>query len=345
MVPALPRHDLEQVLNLAGPDLSMLRGARIFLTGGTGFFGRWLTESWASAQAQLQLHGELHILSRDPQTHLRHCPHLACQEGIHFHRGDQSSFEFPAGSFDAVIHGAVEHGSPTQTFLGNLEGLQHTLQFAQTARAPRMLLLSSGAVYGIQPPELDRIPESYRGAPDVLEAASAYGLAKRAGEFLAGEATRSGGPQCVIARGFAFLGPGLPLGRNYAIGNFIRDAMGTDPIQIEGDGTPFRSYLYASDLAVWLWGLLARGAAGRAYNVGSSEPLSILNLAERVRAVLCPERAITVAGRPDPMRPAARYVPDTSRAQEELGLKQSVPLEEGIQRTAAWIREGADAWA
>jgi len=232
----------------------------------------------------------------------------------------------------------VEHGPPAQTFLRNLEGTRHTLEFAQSAKASRFLLLSSGAVYGIQPPELARIPESYPGTRNALDASSAYGLMKSASEFLASEATRSGGPECVLARAFAFVGPELPLDRNYAIGNFIRDALGTGPIRIEGDGTPFRSYLYAGDLAVWLWALLARGRAGEAYNVGSPKALNILQLAETVRNLLCPDRAITVAGRPDPDRLPARYVPDTSRAEQELGLEIAVPLEEAIRRTAEWVQ-------
>lgn len=338
MVPPLPHRDLEQVLALAGPDLSAFDGARIFITGGTGFFGRWLTESWAFAQSHLQAKGEWHILSRNPEACLHALPHLARCPGIHFHRGDQGSFDFPPGPFDAVIHGAVEHGSPAQTFLGNLQGVRQVLAFAQAAKASRLLLLSSGAVYGVQPPDLDRLPETYLGTRDSLEASSAYGLMKSASEFLGCEAARSGGPACVIARAFAFVGPGLPLDRNYAIGNFIRDALGTDPIGIEGDGTPYRSYLYASDLAIWLWALLARGHAGRAYNVGSPEAISIKDLAGRVRDVLCPERAIAIAGKPDPRRLPARYVPDTSRAEGELRLGVRVSLEEGIRRTGEWYQ-------
>ncbi len=335
---SLPRHDLEQVTNLAGSDFSAFKGSRIFLTGGTGFFGRWLTESWGFANVHLQLQGELHILSRNPDAFLHASPHLREHQGIYFHRGDQGDFDFPKGKFDAIIHCAVEHGLPTQTFLRNLEGTWRALEFARAARATRFLLLSSGAIYGRQPSDLDRIPESFGGAPDVLEASSAYGLVKRAGEFLSSEAMRCGGAQCMIARGFAFIGPGLPLDRNYAIGNFIRDAMVGGPIQITGDGTPLRSYLYASDMAVWVWGLLARGMAGRAYNVGSPEAISILHLAELVRDVICPGCTITVREEPDPARPVSRYVPDTSRAEMELGLKRTVTLEEAIRRTAAWVK-------
>jgi dTDP-glucose 4,6-dehydratase len=142
-----------------------------------------------------------------------------------------------------------------------------------------------------------------------------------------------------VARGFAFVGPGLPLDVHFAIGNFIRDALAGGPLAIGGDGTPLRSYLYAADMVEWLVTILLHGQAGRAYNVGSEEALSIREIADRVAGVAASTLAggrrpeVIVARQPTPRSPAERYVPDCTRARVELGLVPATSLDEGIRRT------------
>jgi dTDP-glucose 4,6-dehydratase len=146
------------------------------------------------------------------------------------------------------------------------------------------------------------------------------------------------GMECVIARCFAFVGPHLPLDRHFAIGNFIRDAMRGSPIRIGGDGTPMRSYLYASDLAAWLWTLLFRAPSGEAYNVGSDEAVSIADLARAVVEALGVSSEVQLGREVIPGMPRAQYVPDTAKAREQLGLCVSVDLRDAIRYTAEWHR-------
>lgn len=96
-------------------------------------------------------------------------------------------------------------------------------------------------------------------------------------------------------------------------------------------------YLYAANLAIWLWTILARGESCRPYYVGSERELSIAELAATVAAEMEPSTDIPVMGLPRP-GPGARalYVPDTGRARRELGLRERVSLEEAIRRTAGW---------
>lgn len=316
-----------------------LAGSKILLTGGTGFFGKWLLLSCLRTWERQTGPARLTILSRDPCGFLRQHPEFAHLTGLDFLSGDVRTFSAPQGSqFDWVIHGAtaasaqLERDSPDEMFSVITEGTRHVLDLAHRCSARRVLFISSGAVYGPQPPDLGHIPETYAGTPNTV-----YGKGKAVAEQMCLEAA-CGSFECVIARPFAFVGPYLPLDTHFAIGNFIRDCLESRPIVIRGDGTPLRSYLYASELAEWLLALLVRGQHGRAYNIGSEEAISIRDLAALVRTRTGTKNDIVVQGSPMPGAPAARYVPSTERARAELGLRQFIPLPEAIDRTLAWHR-------
>ena len=191
--------------------------------------------------------------------------------------------------------------------------------FAAAASAKKLLLTSSGAVYGPQPAGLSHVPEDYTGAPDPLLPASVYGEGKRAAELMCSLAAGAD-LEIKIARCFAFIGPHLPLHAHFAAGNFLADALAGRNIKIASDGSSIRSYLYASDLAIWLWTMLFRAPSLRAYNVGSEDAVSIAELAETTARIVNPAIAIEIAQSPDPTRLPHRYVPSTARARTELGL-------------------------
>lgn len=347
MAAPLTIDDLELVLEQTQNLWSEMRGQTLFLTGGTGFFGCWLVESFCHANRELQLDAHITILSRDPAKFHEKCPHLASDPAIAFHAGDVRDFAFPPGDFRFVIHAATETTAkngvvePLATLSTILAGTERTLKFAAQCGARKFLLTSSGAVYGRQPAEMTHVPESYAGAPDPVDAGSVYGEGKRASELLCAlyqkEAEARGDSlEAKIARCWAFCGPHLPLDAHFAIGNFIGDVMAGRPISIGGDGTPRRSYLYAADLAVWLWTILFRGPALVPINVGSARDVSIHELAKIVAATLAPSTQIRVAKQVIPGAAPAQYVPSIERAQALLGLRETVGLEEAIRRTFAW---------
>ena len=331
-------NDLDHILAHTQGIWDELRGRRIFITGGTGFYGCWLLESFCHANYRLHLDAEAVVLTRDPKRFEQKAPHLANHPCVSFVTGDIGSFEFPPGSFHSVIHAAVSYDKPMDLFTGIIDGTRRTLQFAVQAKAERYHFASSGAVYGVQPPTIEAVPETYSGAPDTMSARSAYGEAKRASEWLCAAFHEEHGLATTISRGFVFVGPYLALSDASAMGSFIRDALNGGPIRIRGDGTPYRSYLYGADLAVWLWTILLRGQACRPYNVGSDVIFAIAEVAEAVRRAMAPEAAIETAKAPDPGKPAERYVPSIDRARTELGLEVTINLEESIRRTAAWRR-------
>jgi len=338
----LSGQDLNLILEHTASLWNEVRGQRIFITGGTGFFGCWLVESFCHINRALGLGARMVVLSRAPEVFAAKCPHLAGDSSIAFHKGDVRSFGFPEGDFGYVLHAATETsgrgvpGLPLDTFSTIVYGTERVLQFAAACHAGKFLLTSSGAVYGNQPPELIRLPESYSGAPNPLESGNAYGEGKRTAELLCALYQNAGGVECKIARCWAFCGPHLPLDQHFAIGNFIRDVLAGRPIQIQGDGTPRRSYLYAADMAVWLWTILFRAPALVPFNVGSANDVSILELAQTVAMTLSPQTEICVARQVVAGAAPLRYVPCVDRAREVLGLRQIIGLEECVRRTAEW---------
>ncbi len=343
----LPTADLDHALVHVGDVWHSLSGTRLFITGGTGFVGRWLLESllWANDQRGLRI--SVTVLTRDPDRFEAESPHLAGHSAVSLLRGKVDRFDFPAGDFPFVIHAATERyfeadaGRPLSTLDLDVAGTRRVLEFAGTHGTRRLLFTSSGAVYGVQPPGLTHVPEDYTGAPLTTDPGSAYGQAKRASEFLCTMHARQYGFATLIARLFAFVGPHLPLDGNFAAGNFLRDALAGGPIRVHGDGTPYRSYLYAADLAVWLWIILLRGESARPYNVGSGHQVTIAELAQTVAKLAPQETPIEIAGMPVSGVPAARYVPSVERAQKELGLRTVVGLEEGLRRTYDWAHKDA----
>ena len=171
---------------------------------------------------------------------------------------------------------------------------------------------------------------------DPLDSVSEYAEGKRAAEAMCTLYSNKYGIECKIARGFAFVGPHLPLDAHFAIGNFIRDAMRGIAIEVNGDGTSKRSYMYAADLAIWLWTILLRGPANQVFNVGSDQAISILKLAQAVAAAIGSPAAVRVAQRAKDGAEVQQYVPSISKAQRDLGLKCEVALEDAIRRTVAW---------
>lgn len=345
-MPQLPLPDLEHILKHIATLWEDMRGQRIFLTGGTGFVGTWLLESLLFANDRLNLGVTIAMLTRDGDRYRARSPHLAGHTAVCVLEGDITDFDFPDGTFPLVIHAATASAfvpdkvRPLGAFDTDVNGTRRVLEFARTHGAQRLLFTSSGAVYGEQPAHVPRIAEEYTGGPATTDPRSCYGQAKRVSEYMCSMYGRVYGFDAAIARLFAFVGPLLPLDGTYAAGNFIRDALSERPVRISGDGTPYRSYLYAADLAIWLWTILLRGRNAYPYNVGSQNALTIADLARTVAVAIAPSVRIVVAGTPVPGVPALRYVPDVRRAEEELGLRSVIPLDEGVRRTAAWYARG-----
>lgn len=320
-----------------------LRGARVFLTGGTGFVGRWLVSAFVYANRQHALDARVDVLTRDPDAFAHACPDLASDEAVTLVPGDVRTAHASRATYTHVIHGATQSSDadmnerrPHEMLETIVDGTRRMLDLASHSRARRFLLLSSGAVY--QPPApLGGFVESSPRGPLWPAERSAYHAGKRSAEDLTW-AAHDAGLSVTVARVFALVGAHLPLDRHFAMGNFIADALAGRTIRVRGDGSPVRTYLYAADMAAWLWiMLLHERAAGATYNVGSEHPISIAETARLVAAESGAGMNVTVLGGGE--RGAGDwYVPSTKRARDELEVSETVGLPEAVRRTIAWSR-------
>ena len=303
-------------------DNSKINSYRLFITGGTGFFGKSMLDyrlrhpEWPWAKA------EWVVLSRSPEQFKSANAALATQPGISFVAGDVRDFAFPEGHFDAIFHAATNAITtmPDDEMTSViLDGTKHVVEFAKVAGCRKVLFTSSGAVYG---PRISPASEEDDSRP-----VTAYGKGKLEAEKILIESEL----EAKIARCFSFVGPHLNRNIHYAIGNFIQNCLDGKPIVINGDGTPLRSYLYADDLVEWLFAILERGESGRPYNVGSDCAVSIRELAEAVRDAMRSKSEIVVKGKSVTGARPSVYAPSIDRARNELRLGVKVGLEDAIR--------------
>lgn len=353
---ALPESDLKDIVREA-KHWQQLCGGHLLLTGGTGFVGKWLLGSFLTANRELNLQAKITVLTRDPGAFLARWPELGKEKNLYWLRGDIKSFVFPSSelSFTHVIHAAalVSPNVDSHAIWDNLVlGIDNLL--TQLGRCqevlksrPKLLIISSGAVYGQRSGDNQPCSEFLLTCPDSMQISSAYGLGKRVSEYKAMLFSSKTQWLCTVARLFAVLGPHLPLDGSFAAGSFLKNACSGEAITIKGDGKATRSYLYASDMASWLWSILFNGQNCSAYNVGSTTAISMAKFAQTVA-----DCAVTHNGgqkvevkildqATDSLGPRF-YLPDTTKAQGELDLRQYTKLEDAILKTINWIKKQSE---
>ena len=336
--------DLDAVLDRTRSIWTELNGARLLLTGATGFVGTHMLESVRHARSRAGADVRVVAPARDPDRLRARLPWTKDAPWLEVIPGDIHHFAMPPGAIDLAIH-AANTASPGEIADDPkgiarmvVEGSTRVFALAAAGGARRVLQLSSGSVCGAHFTPSKPIAEDDPGEPQGDGPADRLARAKREAEqALLLAARRPDAPTIVFARGFALCGPWLPLNSAFAFGNFLGAAMRGGPVIVSGDGTPVRSYLYSGDMVVWLWTLLLKGRNGRAYNVGSAHAVTIGELAHRVAALL--GGSVEIAAVPSPGAHAHWHVPDLTRVRAELGLEETVPLNDAIVRTAQWWGE------
>lgn len=331
--PPLPPEDLEHIFHHAGGCWSRLDGKRVLFTGASGFFGSWMLESFLYAGTKSGISLRAIAVTRDARRFSEYLPHLAGDPRVEILEADAATMPVPEGPVDYVVH-SLFAPAPLREMEAHYEtATRRLLEIAALKSSSGCLLCSTGAVYKpSRSPILENWPRFGSGDPLSYPRIRA----RVEDQWEAGFAGL--GLPVTIARGFAFVGPRLPLDGQFAAGNFLRDVLAGGPVTVRGDGTPIRSYLHAADLAVRLWHILLCGQAGGIYNVGSGQELSIGEAADAVAGLVQPPAEVRV------LREGSRfsyYVPDTTRIEHAFHIAPALPFPKALARTWEWLRTSA----
>lgn len=309
----------------------------VLVAGGAGFLGSHLCDRLVGRGDRVVCVDDLSTGRRANIAHLLDDPAFSLVEA-------DVTREIPvAGPFDAVCH-LASPASPTaylrrpmETLAAGSEGTRRLLELAD-AHGARFLLASTSEVYG--DPTVHPQTESYRGNVDPVGPRSVYDEAKRFAESLTMASHRTRGTDVAIARIFNTYGPRLAPGDGRVVSNFMVQALATAPLTVYGDGSQTRSLCFVDDEVEGLLALLGSAVAGPV-NIGNPDERTVLDLATRVLHVTGSRSEIAL--RPLPVDDPTRRCPDISLARRALGWEPTVPLDEGLARTADYFARGA--WA
>lgn len=324
---------LSGICDTAQADFRQLQNARIFLTGCTGFLGKWIVESLLWADEHLHLDLRLFVLTRSTQSILASMPQWENHSALELLEGDVLSFK-PRSVLDIthIIHGANYTNSGSQDWaLQHMDtallGLRRILDMAVTEKCRNMLLLSSGAVYRLRTGKaMPPFCEQEKGPDDYLQEPNVYAVCKYATEMYAAAFGREHGIRIPVARLFTFFGQHMPQHRRQALSSFLQDAREGKDIIIAGDGKAVRSYMHAADMVICCLAILLHGRHGTPYNVGSEQPVSIRDLAEMVSVASGKDLPVHILGQAAAGTAPEKYFPDTSALRALMKREPAITL-------------------
>ncbi len=305
---------------------------RILITGAAGFIGSHLTDRLL-AEGHTVVGVDNFVTGRRQNV-----AHLADHARFCLVEHDAILPLAIDGPLDWVMHFACPASPPKylahplETLRVSSEGTFHLLELARRTGA-QFFLASTSEVYG--DPAVHPQPEGYWGHVNPIGPRSVYDEAKRYAEALTLACHRTHGVPVRIIRIFNTYGPRMDPDDGRVVTNFIGQALRGQPLTVYGDGSQTRSFQYVDDLVEGIRRLMDVPFAGPV-NLGNPEEYTMLELAQLIREMTGSTSPVVFAPLPDD-DPRQRR-PDISRANDLLGWRPRVTVEDGLARTIAYFR-------
>jgi dTDP-glucose 4,6-dehydratase len=305
---------------------------RVLVTGGAGFLGSHLCE------AVLARGDSLVCVDNLSTGRLENISHLTGAAGFEFIEADVTRGLDLPGQFDAVAHLASPASPPAylrlplETLAAGSAGTDSALRLAHRAGA-RFVLASTSEVYG--DPQVHPQPEDYWGNVNPIGPRSVYDEAKRFAEALTSAYRSARGVDTGIVRIFNTYGPRMSADDGRIVTNFVSQALTGQPLTICGGGCQTRSFCYVDDLVRGILAMLSSNEPGP-INLGNPEEFSVADFAQLVLKITGSPSAIEYL--PLPADDPGRRRPVITRAEQLLGWKPEIPVEDGVRRTVEWFR-------
>jgi UDP-glucose 4-epimerase len=316
---------------------------RALITGGAGFVGSHLAEHLLGQEHQVLVVDNLSTGS------IENIAHLKGRAGFDYTIDSVANEPLIAELIDrsdVVFHLAAAVGvkliveQPVRTIETNVHGTEVVLKHASKKRK-LVFLASTSEVYG------KSMDVPFREDADLVLGASekhrwAYACSKLIDEFLALAYWKERKLPVVIVRLFNTVGPRQTGQYGMVLPSFVRQALTGEPITVFGDGKQSRSFTYVGDVVDALVKMAADPrAVGQVYNIGSTEEITIMALAERVRALTGTRSAIRFVpydeAYEEGFEDMPRRVPDITKIKELIGFEPRVPLDETIRRVVDYM--------
>jgi UDP-glucuronate decarboxylase len=300
---------------------------RILVTGGAGFIGSHLIDRL------IESHHEVICLDNFYTGTKQNIHHLIGHPNFEFIRHDIT--EPIRLEVDQIYHLACPASpvhyqyNPIKTTKVSFLGTLNMLGLAKRVKA-KFLLASTSEIYG--DPEVHPQPEEYWGNVNTIGIRSCYDEGKRIAETLSFDYHRECNVDIRIARIFNTYGPRMLENDGRVVSNFISQALRGKDLTIYGDGSQTRSFCYVDNLVDGLIKLMNGDRTGP-INLGNPEEYTILELAQKIRNIVNPDREIIF--KPLPQDDPRRRKPDITKATNWLSWQPDVPLEKGLAKTIA----------